>query len=122
MRTLPIIALAAVVVCLLSTGCNRQDRPQNGQQPPQPTSDESDADSNEFIKYGEQVVFYRRGFEFMMQKEFELAIEQFDKAIELDSDFSLAHYSRAQAHDKLGNTAAALADFEIGRASCRERV
>ena len=97
---------------LLSFGCNGQQP--DSRRPPirLPIADAADAESGSIVKQGPQVESYRRGMNHVAHGEYELAIEQFNKTIELDNDFSLAHYSRGQTHDKLGNIEAAMADLD----------
>jgi len=54
--------------------------------------------------------FYK-GIEYIQQKNNEAAIEEFTKAIELDSSYSYAYYNRALSYYRIGNLESSLADY-----------
>jgi len=56
--------------------------------------------------------FYKTGEDFIESENFEDAIDQFSKAVDLDPDFEDAYLERAKAHEKLGNLKAAAADYD----------
>lgn len=60
----------------------------------------------------EAVQFYRNGQDFMSAEKFERAAEEFAKAIEKDSLFTLAHYSLGQAFMNLQRYGSAIKAFE----------
>ena len=55
---------------------------------------------------------FRRALDYKMQKDYEKAIVEYNKAIELDSNFDMAYYSRAELFQLEGRNADAIADFE----------
>ena len=55
---------------------------------------------------------FRRALDYKMQKDYEKAIVEYNKAIELDSNFDMAYYSRAELFQLEGRKADAIADFE----------
>ena len=110
-----LISIATILVLL--AGCDREE-PQPPKVPdaaPSPLSGVENVELNsrdsEIVKEGEQVILYRRGLDLLVQSRFEQAISYFDQAIELDSEFALAHYGRGQAYDNLGDTEAAMKDL-----------
>ena len=54
-----------------------------------------------------------RGLAFFGDERFELAMEDFDTAIELEPDFAGAYVDRARLHIELGNTDEAVKDLEL---------
>jgi len=58
------------------------------------------------------VVFYTRGYAYAELKEFERAIEDFSKAIELDPNDAEAYYNRGLAYAKLGKYEQAIKDYD----------
>ncbi len=56
--------------------------------------------------------YWKAGGEFMEVLNYEDAIRQFTKSIELDPDFEKAYLSRANAYEKIGNLKAAVADYD----------
>ena len=55
--------------------------------------------------------YYERGFELYEQGEYELAIEDFDRAIELDPEHAQAYNNRGFVYYALGDYEQALTDF-----------
>ena len=47
-------------------------------------------------------LYYRRGMGRMAQMDFEAAIADFSRAIDLDHQYAVAFYSRGMAYDSLG--------------------
>jgi tetratricopeptide (TPR) repeat protein len=60
----------------------------------------------------EAVQFYRHGQDFMSAEKFERAAEEFAKAVEKDSLFTLARYSLGQAHMNLQRYGSAIKAFQ----------
>ena len=56
--------------------------------------------------------YYKAGEDFLNVANFEDAIDQFTKAIEIDPDYDKAYIARASAYEKLNNYKAAAEDFE----------
>jgi tetratricopeptide (TPR) repeat protein len=54
---------------------------------------------------------YNRGNAYFDQQQYERAIGDFSRAIELDGSFALAYYNRGLAQERLGDNAAAAADY-----------
>ena len=54
-----------------------------------------------------------RGLAYFGDERFELAMEDFDTAIKLDSDFPGAYVDRARLHIELGDADAAVIDLEL---------
>jgi len=54
---------------------------------------------------------YNRGNAYFDRQQYERAIGDFSKAIELDENFALAYFNRGLTHERLGGNAAAAADY-----------
>jgi tetratricopeptide (TPR) repeat protein len=60
--------------------------------------------------------FDQRGFEYTHLNKYDKAIEDFDRAIELDPNFARAYRNRANAHAKLKQAPKEIADRHIATA------
>jgi tetratricopeptide (TPR) repeat protein len=54
---------------------------------------------------------YNNGAKYYEQKEYEKAVSEFSKAIELNPNYANAYTSRGYAYDKMGNYEKAIADY-----------
>ena len=54
---------------------------------------------------------YNRGNAYFDRQQYERAIGDFSGAIELDGSFALAYFNRGLAQERLGDNAAAAADY-----------
>jgi tetratricopeptide (TPR) repeat protein len=55
---------------------------------------------------------FERGGKYLAEKQYDLAIKEFDKALEIKPDFYPAYYDRGSAHSGKGNYDLAIADFD----------
>jgi tetratricopeptide (TPR) repeat protein len=55
---------------------------------------------------------FNSGVQLSKEGQWEEAVAEFDKAIELDPSYALAYYNRGRAHAELGNASQAIADYE----------
>lgn len=55
--------------------------------------------------------YHGRGFSYFAKNQYELAITDFSKAIELDSNYMVAYYNRGVAYFDLGQNERAITDF-----------
>ena len=58
------------------------------------------------------MTYNNRGWAYYCLKQYERAIQDFSKAIQLNSNYALAYTNRGTAYKKLGNISAANSDFE----------
>ena len=54
--------------------------------------------------------YYNRGNAYLHLEQYQLGVQDFDKAIQLDPDYALAYNNSCYAYDKLGQDAKAEAD------------
>ena len=81
--------IGMVLVLLLLVGCGT----------PTPALDDADA-------------YFSRGIAYLEKDEYDLAIAEFDKAIQLDPDYAKAYAFRGIAYHDKGNLDRTIADFD----------
>lgn len=55
--------------------------------------------------------YYLRGLNYYLMEDYEMALDDFDQSIKLNSDFSDAYIQRAKTKSKLNNLLGAMADY-----------
>jgi len=55
--------------------------------------------------------YYLKGYEYYKQEKYELAIEYYTKAINIDDKNAIVYFARAMAYDKLNAIEQAIADY-----------
>ena len=56
--------------------------------------------------------YNNRGFVYTELKDYQKAVADFTRVLEIDSQNSLAYYNRAYVYERLGNKTQAIADFK----------
>jgi tetratricopeptide (TPR) repeat protein len=82
---------AVLLISLMAVACSGSERPS---------------------QRSEMMEHFNSGVQLSKEGQWEEAVAEFDKAIELDPSYALAYYNRGRAHAELGNASQAIADYE----------